>query len=583
MLGAAQFDRALVAAQRLLSRNTGDADLNNLCALALCGLKRFDQARFYAERAATGVPSPDHFETLAQSLAGLHRFDDSAAAFRRAIALDPHSHNLRMAFVRMLWEADDHEGVLAACRETLAAAPRFSEFATTLISVTQNLGDTAGAVAFARDWLSRNPDDGGVLQALVLVMNGWPEADPDEVFRIHQRLGGAIVRRIPPHEIASHRPSASPLTRPLRIGYLSSDLHAHSVTAFLEPILERHDRARFEVFLYATGSVSDETAARLRALGHHWRDAHRDTDAELTQRIRTDGVDILVELNGYTVGDRMAVMARRPAPVQATCIGYPNTTGLPGIRHRIVDQTTDPSGAEARCTESLVRLPGCFLCFRPPAFPDSPLATRDSRSPITFGSFNNSAKLSIAVAQLWSKLLGSVPGSRLVLKSTQFKPEQVRRRFIARFTEAGIPPDRLTILTPTTTQSDHLSAYRGIDIALDPFPYNGTATTCEALWMGVPVVTLRGATHAGRVGASLLTAAGLPDLIAESEDAYLRIVTGLASDRARLSSLRQTLRQRVLASRLCDAATHTAALETALSGMWEAWMSGRAFGSTEER
>ena len=269
----------------------------------------------------------------------------------------------------------------------------------------------------------------------------------------------------------------------------------------------------------------------------------------------------------------MMLFARKPAPIEVTWLGYPNTTGLPAIDYRLTDVRADPPGdADRLHTERLVRIEPSFLCYRAPeqAGEVAPLPAR-SAGHVTFGSFNNFAKLSPGTIALWSRVLTGVPGSRLVLKATQFKDPEARTRAAELFAAAGVGIERLDLVPPLAAAADHLAHYAHVDIALDPTPYNGTATTCEALWMGVPVVTLRGDRHAARVGASILTVAGLERLIAETPDEYVAIAVDLARDLDALAALRAALRQRLRASPLCDGGAFARAIETAYRGMWRAW------------
>lgn len=299
--------------------------------------------------------------------------------------------------------------------------------------------------------------------------------------------------------------------------------------------------------MYYTATSGDAFTQRMKRLPLTWRDAGRATPHQLAEMIRKDRIDIAVELSGHTIGHSLAAMALRPAPIGVTYLGYPNTTGVPGIDFRLVDAITDPPAAETFATERLLRLPGCFLCYRPdpdapPPGPAPSLSGQHSPQqpgPVTFGSFNNLAKISDATVSLWTRVVNAVPDSRLLLKFAQADSDWLRNRFRERFAAAGLAPGRLEILGKIDAKAGHLAAYNRIDIALDPVPYAGTTTTCEALDMGVPVITLTGPLHAARVGASLLTAAGLTELVAATPDEYVEIarasppITPQASKQAR--------------------------------------------------
>jgi predicted O-linked N-acetylglucosamine transferase (SPINDLY family) len=354
---------------------------------------------------------------------------------------------------------------------------------------------------------------------------------------------------------------------------VSADFRAHSVASFLTPLLEGHCRRVVEIFCYADVIRPDAVTAHLRGLADHWLPVAGMPDEALSQRIRADGIDILVDLGGHTAHNRLRVFACKPAPVQLTWLGYPNTTGLRAIDYRIVDDVTDPPGAaDGFASETLLRLPGGFLCYG---------AAKDATEPapppclktgvITFGSFNNPAKMSPATLDTWAELLTRVAGARLLLKGKPFADEACRASFLARFGERGVAAERVQLIAWLPNSTAHLALYEQIDIALDPFPYNGTTTTCEALWMGVPVVTLRGNRHSARVGASLLGQLGLTDWIAASTGDYVEIALALGADPGNLHSLRHSLRRLMAASSLCDGNAFARKIENAYRTIWQRW------------
>jgi protein O-GlcNAc transferase len=340
----------------------------------------------------------------------------------------------------------------------------------------------------------------------------------------------------------------------------------------VEPLLRGHDRQKVEVFCYAEVTRPDSFTARLQGLADHWRVTVGLSDQRLAERIRTDGIDILVDLAGHTAGNRLPVFARKPAPVRVTWLGYPNTTGLKAIDYRLVDAVTDPDGeADAWASETLVRLEDGFVCYR--GLRDGPELTPPpclKTGTVTFGSFNNPAKVSTATFDAWAKLLSRLPQARLLLKGMWFADASTCALFLARLGERGVAADRVELVT-WLPAAEHLALYHRVDIALDPFPYNGTTTTCEALWMGVPVITLRGHRHAGRVGASLLTRIGLTDLIAHSIEEYVEIAVALAGNSGRLDDLRRALRPRMAASTICDERAFACKMEAAFRSMWQHW------------
>lgn len=358
--------------------------------------------------------------------------------------------------------------------------------------------------------------------------------------------------------------------RKLKIGYISRDFLNHSVAYFLEPIFRHHDKNRYAIYCYANLFHPDEVTARFQKLADAWRDISLVGDADVLKMMHEDEIDILVDLSGHTNGGRLPLLARRPAPVLVNYLGYPATTGLAAVDYRLVDALTDPPGEADRChTETLWRLPGGFLTYLPPE-----MAPEVAPSPflengcITFGCFNIANKVTERCVELWSTILHAVPDSRLLLKSLTFSSQRGKDYFQGLFSAQGIAPERVTLFDWLPETSGHLGLYGRIDIALDPFPYNGTTTTCEALWMGVPVITLAGNRHSARVGLSLLTQLGLDDLVADSPEDYFQKAVALAEDKDRLVSLRAGMRERMKNSSLLEHAGFTQKLEQAYREMW---------------
>ena len=360
------------------------------------------------------------------------------------------------------------------------------------------------------------------------------------------------------------------------MGYVSPDFRRHSVAYFIEPLIARHDRDAFEVYCYSNVLTPDSMTRHLMGLSDSACHIVAMSDGEAADRVRADGIDILVDLAGHTAGGRLGLFALKPAPVQVSYLGYPNTTGLAAIDWRITDIHADPPGnGDEFHSERLARLPRTFLCFQPPADAPAiqpPPSIESGR--ITFGSFNTLPKVTPEVVGAWAQLLHRVPGSRLLLKASGLTDAAGRGRLLGEFAQHGIDEDRLTLLGKVGDFNAHLARYHEMDIGLDPFPYNGTTTTCEAVWMGVPVVSLAGDRHAGRVGASVLANLGLEELIATSIDEYLAIAADLAADTARLGMLRETMRARVVASPLRDETGFSREVEHAYRQMWLRWCSG---------
>jgi predicted O-linked N-acetylglucosamine transferase (SPINDLY family) len=344
------------------------------------------------------------------------------------------------------------------------------------------------------------------------------------------------------------------------------------VAYFVEPVWSRHDRERIEVYAYFNNVNGDAITQRLRGYVDGWLECGEMSDAALAQRIYEDAVDILVDLSGHTGGNRLQVFARKPAPVQVSWLGYPTTTGVSAIDYRISDWEVDPAGYEGHSVERLVRMSSSYYCYRAGAqAPELAALPARRTGHVTFGSFNNLAKVSGALLQLWGRILQALPQSRLLLKSKTLLDHGVRRRVLERMSEAGIDVERVRLHGWSRESGEHLSLYGEVDIGLDTYPYNGATTTCEALWMGVPVITLKGASHASRMGASLLKAAGLAQFVATSEEQYVRLAVELADQLERLEQLRAGMRERLRDSALLDEAGFTRELERAYRQMWQSW------------
>jgi len=374
-------------------------------------------------------------------------------------------------------------------------------------------------------------------------------------------------------------PSAAAFTqtlepaRRLRLAVLSPDLRAHSCAYFIEPLLRHLDPQQFEIYLYHDHFREDAVSARLKELAAVWRNFVGQANPLVEKTIRDDQPDILIDLAGHTgLTSRMQVLAHQVAPVQVTYLGYPNTTGVPAIRYRFTDAIADPEGdADAFATEQLVRFAPTAWAYLPPeqapdVEPAPCLISADA--PVTFGCFNNLGKVGDTTLRLWASVLEAVPQSRLLLKGRELDDPAVRETYFARLAKCGLPAERVELLARTKTIEEHLAHYHRVDLSLDTFPYHGTTTTCESLWMGVPVVTLLGERHASRVSASLLTALGRSEWIAATPDDYVRIATSLASDRLSLSGIRAGLRGEMKRSQLMNYADQAARFGEALRTCW---------------
>jgi predicted O-linked N-acetylglucosamine transferase (SPINDLY family) len=356
----------------------------------------------------------------------------------------------------------------------------------------------------------------------------------------------------------------------LRIGYVSPDFRRHSVSYFFEPLLAQHDRALVEVTCYAEVTRGDAMTERLQGLSDHWCNTAGMSDAQLAQRIHADGIDILVDLAGHTANNRLRAFTFKPAPIQCSYLGYFTTTGLAAMDYWLTDEVLTPADTVEQSSETIYRLPrSCVVYQAPDAAPA--VVERPAGGPVTFGSFNDLSKVSAEAVLRWCEILQRVPGSRLLIKARQLAGEEERRVWLGHFAAQGIGAERLILRSRTEGQAEHLAMYGEVDIALDAMPRTGGATTAEALWMGVPVISLAGERFIERLSATMLNAVGLDELVAATATDYVEKAVALAADDERRRALRQGLRARMAASPLCDARGLAHTFETAYRDMWQRW------------
>ncbi len=395
----------------------------------------------------------------------------------------------------------------------------------------------------------------------------------EEQFSIHREFGRCVTSRR--HAESSFSTTSNDPDRRLKIGYVSPDFRFHSVACFITPIIEAHDRDTFAVFCYSNvGSLykTDAQTEYLKSISDGWRDISQLDDQAAAARIDEDQIDILVDLAGHYRGNRLTLFASKPAPVQIAYLGYPNTTGLPCMDYRLTDGWADPPGnTDQWFTETLIRLPDSFLCFKPMFdFPD----TREDvigDPGVTFGSLNELGKITPRLVRIWAQILDRLGDAKLLLKAIALSSADTRKRMISMCSENGIEPDRLILRGRTSSFEEHLAFYNQIDVALDTFPYHGTTTTCEALYMGVPVVTLVGDDHRSRVGLSLLSAVGEDSLVTRTPEEYIERAVTLAGDVEKRSALRRNLRGKMDASPLMDQHRFTRGLEAQYRELWGKW------------
>ncbi|MBW8370373.1 MAG: tetratricopeptide repeat protein [Thiobacillus sp.] len=535
--------------------------------IALRSQNRFEEACQSFKRAIALLPNYiEAMEALAHAYIALYDWPAAVQVLNEIIAIWPHKAEIHSDLGTIYQAMGRSQDAITAYETALKINPRLGVALNSLGSAYQGQGDFEQAERCYRQCLAATPGDLQARSNLLMLLNYLPDADAATVFKEHLEWGRIARTRIlliDPIEL-----DQDPRRR-LRVGYLSPDFREHSVASFIEPVLRHHDRSRFDVWCYSNLPTPDETTKRLKAAVDGWRDIDKLSDGEAARLIRDDRIDILVDLSGHTANNRLGIFAAKPAPVQMTWMGYPNTTGLNTIDYRITDRIADPAGEEAYYSEAMLRLDDCFLCYQPdPNTPEVAPLPALTNGHITFGSFNNFSKINRGVLQLWAAVLKQVPNSHLLLKCPALTDATVRASVSASLQELGVGTERIDLLGHTRTRQEHLALYAKVDIALDTFPYNGTTTTCEALLMGVPVLSLVGKHHAGRVGASLLKAAGLTDWLADTSEALVANARARATDVAGLDRLRRSLRGQLAGSSLCDAKGFVNRFEAVVLQAW---------------
>ena len=517
--------------------------------------------------------STEGYNNLGNGLAQKGKLDEAIVAYRRAILFAPNFFQAHNNLGNALKDKGQLGEAVAAFERAIQLQPDSAEARTNLGNTLMQKGQVDQAVMIYQRAMELKPQSADMQSNLLFALIHHPDRTVESLLAAHLEWAGRYAGPLA-GEVAPHGNDPSP-TRRLRIGYVSPDFYRHSVGFFFMPLLENHDRSNFEIFCYANVRNPDAVTEKVKLNCDVWRNIVAMSDESVAKQIRDDGVDILVDLSGHTSNNRLLVFARKPAPVQVTYLGYANTTGMTAIDYRLTDSLADPPGmTEMLHTEQLWRLPTCAWCYQPPA--DAPEIRPREAGPIIFGCFNAFPKLTPKMLDLWAKLMARVPDSRLVLKSSGGGDPSSQKSLRGRFAAHGIAGERIEMVGWIENPKKHLDYYHQIDIALDTYPYHGTTTTCEALWMGVPVVSLMGQTHISRVGVSLLTNAGLPELVAASPDEYVNIAAALAGDSTRLAELRMGLRERMRTGPLLDGKRFTSEIESAFRQMWIIWCERQA-------
>lgn len=575
MIDAGRLDEARPILQALLKKHPGNGAISNAMGIWHAQKGEFEQAIFFARRTVEAFPGvADPRLNLAQMLSYHAKHAEAAAEFEAALAMDPNNPSAWHRYAAALARAYRYADADKACARGLALAPADHNLLVEQGHIHVMRGRADKAIESLLACLRHHPRSHQAARLLAFAGTYDVRTTPEQAFHAVRLTGELLTAEIlrAGQTLPPNAPPSNP-DRRIRVGFVSPDFREHAVARFLVGLFTHTDPTRIEWCAYANSLHDDAMTAFFRARCAVFRKITGQGALQIARVIRADSVDVLIDLAGHTAHSAIGLFAHRPAPVQATYLGYPLSVGMPSITHRLVDSTTDPAGdpydAQTLATERLVRMDPCFLCYTPDAAaPEVVPGPRGRNEPLTFGSFNGYQKIGDEWLAVWARVLNAVPGSRLLIKNYGLNQPEARADLALRLERVGIGADRVTLSGPLADQRSHLAAYGDVDIALDTFPYHGTTTTCEALFMGVPVLTLAGRGHASRVGLSLLSAVGLPDLCASNIDGYVTTVAALAQDADRLNHLRATLRTQMQGSVLMDAPGFAARFERAIRGLW---------------
>jgi len=565
-----RLEDAVASYRAALAINPNSVKAHANLGHALQGLGKLDDAIACFHKAI--AINPDFAEAhsnLGLALQELDELDDATACFHKAIALNPDfaeaHYNLGNA-LKALGRLDD---AIAGFREAIALKPDFAEAYNNLGNIFTDLGRMNEAADTYRKALAAKPDNATAYSNLIFSLNYTSTQTAADLLHEARNFGERVLARARP--VANHENTPDP-DRKLRIGLVSGDFRHHSVSYFLDGILGEINADAFALYAYSNFHGEDEMTATIRTRVSKFTKVPGLTDAQLAEAIVQDGIDILVDLSGHTGFNRLPLFSWKPAPVQVTWLGYNGTTGVEAIDYILCDRVVLPPAEEPNFVEKPWRLPDLWVCFTPPGLRvDVAAVPALKNGHVTFGSFNNLTKVTRETMACWAQILQSVPNSRLLLKSRQLSDAGVQDDVAAAFDGLGVERSRLALMGETADKADHYAMYNQVDIALDPFPYAGTTSTVEALWMGTPLVTLRGNSFISHSGESILRNVGLDDWIGETPSDYVERAVAFAADLPALSDLSKEVRERLLASPVCDAPRFARNLEAAFRGMWREW------------
>ncbi len=565
--GLRRYDEAIVSYKRTIEIKPDYAEAcNNLGSVFNEKGLLNDAAAFYRKALALNPDYSEAHNNLGVVFLDQRKLDDAIKSFGRAIKLRPDYAKAYVNLAIAFSEGGRIDDAISCYRWAIKLKPKYPEAYNNLGNALKFMGKMDEALASYKQALAIKPDFAEAHSNLLFLFGYNVLLAPDQMLHEHRRWdqihGGQQKLKTFVHDRVDYT------DKRLRIGYVSPDLQKHSVSNNFEPILDAHDRSRVEVFCYAEVKNPDEVTERLKSMADGWRFTVGLSDEKVAQIIYDDRIDVLIDLAGHTANSRIKVFTLKPAPVQATYMGYFTTTGLEAMDYWITDEVTNPVDTIEQAVETIYRLPRSSVCYRPSAETPDVAQRPGNNTSVTFGCFNDITKAGSASIELWSQLLRSIPDSRLLLKAQQLSDSTVRKNLLKLFGELGVSEKRLTFLPKTRSYYDHMATYGEVDIALDTIPRTGGITTAEALWMGVPVITLAGKRFIERLSASMITAIGMTEWIASTPDEYVGIAVHLVENIELRSRLRRNLRSIMKESPMCDARNLAVALEDAYRKMW---------------
>jgi protein O-GlcNAc transferase len=563
-----KLDEAVTCLQKILAINPDIAEAHRDFGNILKEQGKLDEAvAIYKKAISISPDSPDILSNLSHALNLQGKLDQAIIYLEKAISINPNSAQSHNNLGIILKNQGKLGLAIASYRKAISIKPDYAEAHGNIAGALKDQGKLPDAIESYRKALSIKPDLVKVHSNMLLCMLYGNYEQTSSLYE-HKLWNDRHAEPLK-SSMCKHKKGVDQ-EKKLHIGFVSGDFRNHAVSYFLESFFETYSKKKLKFYCYYNFYNEDVVTARFQKMVDGWRKIAGQSDQVVVEMIQADNIDILVDLSGHTKNNRLLVFARKPAPIQVAWFGYPNATGLAAMDYMLTDYIMDPAGQSDQLhVEKLIRLPGGILCYKPPeVVPDVAPLPMKNKGYVTFVSFNNLAKVTPTVIKIWARILNNVPGSKLLIKNNSITCREVRQRYISLFEKESVSENRLILVRRSPEIQDHLAKYGRVDIGLDTFPFNGITTTCEALWMGIPVVVLRGDHHLSRVGASLLTHVGLESLIAEDVDDYIEKATNLASDISYLENLRKGMRIRLQNSPLCNPEEFAKKMENAFRSMW---------------